>query len=105
MKTKSLSRKDALLTELAGLGGMLRGTLVRTHRKCGRPECACAKGRQHAFCYLSRSAEGGKNKIVYVKPAEEAAFEAGVAAYRRVWEIIEELSRININVIKQRGEK
>jgi hypothetical protein len=105
MKIKSLSRKDALLAELAGLGGIVRGTLVRTHRKCGRRECECAKGRQHAFCYLSRSAEGRKNKIIYVKPAEEAAFDAGVAAYRRAREIIEELSQININVIKQRGEK
>lgn len=103
MKTKSLSRQDALLAELAGLGGMVRGTLVRTHRKCGRHGCECEKGQRHAFCYLSRSSEGSKNKIVYVKPAEETAFESGIAAYRRAREIIEELSHININSIKQQG--
>jgi len=103
MKTKNFSRKDALLAELAGLDGMLRGTLVRTRRKCGRHGCECEKGQQHAFCYLSRSSEGSRNKIVYVKPTEEAAFESGIAAYRRAREIIEELSQININAIKQRA--
>lgn len=95
MRTKSLSRKDALLTELAGLSGMVRGTLVRIHRKCGRHSCECEKGQRHAFCYLSSSSEGSKNKIVYVKPTEEAAFESGIAVYRRAREIIEELSQIN----------
>lgn len=103
MKTKKLSGKDALLSDLAGLGCMVRGTLVRTQRKCGRHGCECEKGQLHPFCYLSRSSEGRRNKIIYVRPAEEASFESGIAAYRRAREIIEELSHININVIKQRG--
>jgi len=33
---------------------------------------------------------------------EEEAFEAGLAAYRRAWAVIEELSAINIDIVKRR---
>ena len=105
MRTKSSDRRAELLSELGGLGGIVRSALVRTRRKCGRPGCACGMGERHRFCYLSRSSCGSKNKIVYVKPSEEAAFESGVAAYRRMWAIVEELSAINIDIIKRRNEK
>lgn len=102
-ETKVLGRKAALLTELATLGETLvRGALVRTRRKCGRPGCECEKGVRHPFCYLSRAVEGRRNKIVYVRPVEEEAFEAGLAAYRRAWAVIEELSAINIDIVKRR---
>ena len=102
-ETDVLRRKADLLAELVTLGETLvRGALVRTRRKCGRPGCACEKGARHPFCYLSRSVEGRRNKIVYVRPVEEKAFEAGLGAYRRAWEVIEELSAINIDIVKRR---
>ncbi len=93
--------REQLLAELCGLGHLVRGTVVDTLRKCGRPDCSCAIGERHPFTYLSTSGKKG-NRIVYVRKAERASFEAGCAAYRRAWEIIETLSALNINSIKQK---
>lgn len=100
---KGNSRRQKLAEELASLCGMVRGSLVRTRKKCGRPGCECANGRLHPFCYLSRSGKGSRNRILYVKPSEQASFEAAVAMYERAWAIIEELSEINIREIKENG--
>ena len=101
MKTKT--RKQMLTEELASLCGMVRGSLVHTLKKCGRPGCECAQGRLHPFCYLSRSGKGARNHIVYVKPSEADAFGKAVAMYNRAWELIEELSELNIKEIKGNG--
>ena len=100
---KGKSKRQKLAEELAGLCYMVRGSLVHTLRKCGRPGCECAKGRLHPFCYLSRSGKGSRNRILYVKPSEQASFENAIAMYERAWAIIEELSEINIREIKENG--
>ena len=89
-----------LLAELCGLGHLVRGTVVDTLRKCGRAGCACENGKKHPFTYFSTSGKKG-NRIVYVRASERRLFEAGCAAYRRAWEIIEALSAVNIQCIKQ----
>ena len=39
--------------------------------------------------------------MTYVKKEEEYAIEAGICAYNRFWEIIDELSALNVAEIKQ----
>ena len=97
----AMEKQRDLAKELVKLCGLVRGSIVHTTRKCGRAQCECAKGKQHPFCYLSRSSAGSKNKIQYVKPSEEKAFERAVAMYERAWSIIEELTELNIKEIKE----
>jgi hypothetical protein len=92
-----------LARELAGLFGMVRGSVVHTKRKCGRSNCECARGKLHPFCYLSRSSPGGRNRILYVKPSELKAFDRAAKMYDRAREIIEELTELNIKEIKKNG--
>jgi hypothetical protein len=99
----AMEKQRDLAKELVKLCGLVRGSIVHTTRKCGRAQCECAKGKQHPFCYLSRSSAGSKNKIQYVKPSEEKAFERAVAMYERAWAIIEELTELNIKEIKENG--
>lgn len=94
-------RQKELARELIKQCGMIRGSVVHTKRKCGRESCKCAQGQLHPFCYLSRSIPGSGNRIVYIKPTEEKAFTQATGMYKRVWEIIEELSELNINAIKE----
>jgi len=102
MKPKERKNKDEIMKELASLGNLIRGSLVRTHRKCGKPNCACAQGKHlHPVSLLSTSVKGGRNKMTYVKKEEEEAIEAGICAYNRVWEIIDALSALNVAEIKQ----
>ncbi len=43
-KIKKIEEKRAiLLAELQRIEYMIRGTFVETHRKCGKPNCWCAK--------------------------------------------------------------
>jgi hypothetical protein len=97
---KHFDRKKELAKELVKLSGLIRGSVVHTHKKCGRSDCECARGVLHPFCYLSRSVPGGRNRIVYVKPEEEERFAAAVRMYDRAWTILDELSELNIKIIK-----
>ena len=105
MKRSDSPRKKELLKELSGLGNLIRGSLVLGHRKCGKPGCACAKGGEgHPYHYLSISTTHARNRIVYVSGAQLKAVEEGVIAYRRAWEILEELSELNLAATKSKGK-
>ena len=95
-------RKQRLMDELAGLGNLIRGSLVRTARKCGKKNCACATGGEgHPVCLLSTSTVKARNKMTYVSKENEEKVSAGVTAYKRAWEIIEELSSLNVASLKK----
>lgn len=101
MKKNDSPEKKALLKELSGLGNLIRGSLVRGTRKCGKKTCACANGGAgHPFNYLSISTTHSRNRLVYVSKANLAVVRKGVAAYRRAWEILEELSTLNLSMLK-----
>jgi len=100
-KTDRLKKKRHLLLEkLAAQDEMIRGSLVKTHKKCGRKGCRCESGELHPHTYLSFSGKGG-NTIVYVRREEEAAFRRGVSACRKARSILEQISRVNIEIIKE----
>jgi len=101
------SRKLELIGELAGLGGMLRGSIVVSTKKCGNKGCECERKniRIHPFQMLTTTTGVGKTKGVYIRKAEMESFRDGLAQYKRVKEIIEELSEINIRLIKARSRE
>ena len=102
MKEELEAKKLALMEELGTLGGMVRGTVVESKRKCTRKTCECQrkKAKMHPFRYLSVAEGVGKTKNVYVKETEMAAFAAAINQYKRLKEIIEELSAVNTKLIK-----
>ena len=104
MKTRDRDRleekKRVLIAEFASLGGLIRGSLVETKKKCGRRECECTKGKLHRHRYLSTGSKG-RNKIVYVGDAEKAAFAAGVQDYEKAWKLICQIGEINVRLIKE----
>ena len=61
-----------LMTELRGLGRilsdrqpMVKGSVYRMERKCGKPNCSCATGKAHGSMVLSWS-EGGRTRLLSV---------------------------------------
>ena len=61
-----------LLSELRGLGPilsdhrpMVKGSVYRMERKCGKPNCRCATGKPHSSMVLSWS-EGGRTRLLSV---------------------------------------
>lgn len=99
-KTESLKRKkQKLFDKLTAHSDMIRGSLVKTQKKCGRAGCRCESGEMHPHTYLSTSGKKG-NTIVYVRPEQEAAFRRGVRDYRNAVSLLDEISRVNIEIIK-----
>ena len=71
--------------------GFVRGSIITMKRVCGNPNCRCAKGQKHVSLYLSRS-EGGRPKMLFIPKHYEAMVKRWIKNYRRVKELMEEIS-------------
>jgi hypothetical protein len=61
---------------------MVRGSFYLLRRKCGKPNCRCARGQLHPAYVLTRS-EAGKDRLYPVPKAERAEVRKWAAEYRR----------------------
>lgn len=92
-------RRGALLRQLRGLGNLMRGSLVTARVKCGSPTCECSQGRKHEKLHLSVNLKR-RTRTAYV--GERRAEEVGALLdeYRRAWRIIEELTEVNLDLLR-----
>jgi hypothetical protein len=98
-------RKATLLRQLAVPPHFLRASYVERFTTCGKPNCACARGRKHGpFYYLASGLVPGQVlKFLLRTPDQQRDGRRGVAAYQALWEGLEELSQINAELLR-RGE-
>jgi len=61
---------------------MVRGSFYLLRRKCGKPNCRCARGQLHPVYVLTRS-EAGKDRLYPVPKAQRAEVRKWAAEYRR----------------------
>jgi len=61
---------------------MIRGSFYLLRRKCGKPNCRCARGELHPVYVLTRS-EAGKDRLYPVPKAQRAEVRKRAAEYRR----------------------
>ena len=92
-------RRDDLLERLRGLGNLMRGSLYTTHVRCGAPRCECVTGEKHAKLHLSVNIQR-RTRTAYV--GERRAEEVGalIAEYHRAWRLIEELTEVNLELLR-----
>ena len=64
---------------------MVQGSLYQLRRKCGKPNCRCARGELHASWVLSRS-ESGKNHLYSVPADQRGRLRPLTREYRR-WQL------------------
>jgi hypothetical protein len=96
-------QRDYLLRELRHLArsNLMRGSLSVVGRTCGRPTCTCiTEGKRHPARYLSTKKEG-RTRLVYVSPGQEAEVEAALRRCRRLLALLDKLTEVNIELIKQ----
>ena len=100
-RRKHLVRKRQKLCDtLSGIStGLIRGSLVRGEKKCGRKGCACNEGKLHRHVVISTQRKG-RSHIVYVPAAIEKQAESSIDAYKETRRLIEEISLINIELFK-----
>ena len=61
---------------------MIQGSFYLLRRKCGKPNCRCARGQLHPAYVLTRS-EAGKDRLYPVPKEQRAEVRKRAAEYRR----------------------
>ena len=89
------------LRKLISGRGVLRGTLVRRERKCGRPNCRCTRGEKHKGMYLVVS-EDGRRRQLHIPKDWEATVVEWVSDYQAIRARLEQLSRLHWDKVVQR---
>ncbi len=98
-RIRLLKRREAAIEQLHALGNLTRGTLCATGVRCGREGCECVTGQKHAQLHLTVRLQG-RTRNVYVGEKRAEEVEALISEYRRAWRIIEELTEVNVELLR-----
>jgi hypothetical protein len=92
------ARERAARSRLAKLlhsSPLLRGSLVRMARACGKPGCKCLQGEKHVSLYLAIR-QGRRRALVYVPRPWEPMIRACVKTWKEADGLIDEVSRAQL---------
>lgn len=91
------------LAQLLSRRGFLRGSLLARRMKCGKANCRCARGEGHESLFLVIS-ENGRTRQLYVPKDWVSRVRLWVEDYHRARELMEEISRIYWDKVRQRQD-
>ena len=95
-------RRNELLAGLPPLTRLLRGSLVESYKRCGRPGCHCADGLGHGpKHYLSVSTTGERPRMTYVRQAERTEAAEFISNFRTVRATLNEICAINSELLRR----
>ena len=96
-------RRELLLRELPPFDAVLRGSLIKRYKRCGKPGCKCAQGPGHGpKYYLSVSRPNARPEMAYVPQAQYARVVEYLGNYRRIRHLLDELCAINRELLRRR---
>src|SRR5271157_2830026 len=97
-------RRRRLVRDLPPIEQLLRGTLVETYKRCGRPNCHCVDGPGHGpKRYLSTIARTGERpRLGYVPNSAYAQVAEFLANFRKLQETLIEICAINAELLRRR---
>jgi hypothetical protein len=97
------ARGRRLAASLERLDATLPGSLVRQGRRCSSSGCRCRRGELHGpYLYLALYS-GGRNRTLYVPAALETIVEEYVGVTQRNDAALEEVARINVELLRRRA--
>ena len=84
----------------------MRGSLVERLRRCGRANCACAQDprRRHGGKFLTVEIHGRRHAL-HVRTEDEPRVQAAIAAYARLWDLINELTACELSDLRRQGRE
>lgn len=91
-------RRGALIARFHIPGAPLPGSLVETRRRCGKPNCHCARGEGHAVWVLTYMA-GGKKRAEHIPREWAEEVRRRVAAGRAYKEAVAEVFAANAELL------
>jgi hypothetical protein len=98
-----LTQRSSLLEELSTLSHLIHGSGFMRFAICSRPTCSCHAGRRHGPRYYLVIHEKGRQRQKYVPNAQVPAAKDGIEQYHRLQEIVDEITRINLALIKEKA--
>jgi len=102
--TEQIKRKLKVLhNKLATIGPVMRGTVVLLGSTCGNPRCKCARGEKHPQYYFSVNI-GKKTKMMYLGKQKRIEAEQYSENYKMLWNIIEEMTLLNLELLKSKSK-
>lgn len=94
-------RRQKLVEQLRELGPVLRASLIERFTQCGKAGCKCMQGHKHGpSYYLTVSYAKGKTRQVYVSKELRPLAEEWVGNYHQAMAVLEEISSINLELIR-----
>jgi hypothetical protein len=98
-------RRRKLVRGLPPIEQVLRGSLIETYKRCGRPNCHCADGPGHGpKRYLSISQPGGRPRRDYVPNNVHLQVAQLIANFRKLREALDEICAINTELLRRRED-
>jgi hypothetical protein len=101
-KRKFILRRKQIVKRLPPLTEVARGSLLKRHRRCGKPNCHCTKSDGHRTWYLTVSFAQGHNEQVTVPDELVPYVRQWIKNYEHWWNGIEEISAINRKLLRKR---
>ena len=100
-QSRLLEERRRAVERLGRMDEVLRASLLERMTQCSKPGCKCMKGEKHGPAYyVTVSYSKGKTRQAYVPKDRKKIAEAWIGNYRRVWEALEEISRINLELLR-----
>jgi len=97
-----LRQRCRLLNQLADLPLLLHGSYLERFSTCSRPNCRCHDGQKHGpRSYLVVYRDQAQRQV-YLPLSQIKAARRGIAQYQRLLKIVDQLTTINIQLL--RGE-
>jgi len=102
---KIMVEKEKVLKTAPALEEVIRGTFREVHLKCMRKKCKCHKAKKyrHGPFYRIGYGKGKTIHTVYVPKEKKARAKKYTDNYNRLWEAIERISELNIQLLKAKN--
>jgi hypothetical protein len=98
---KLIEERKQLLEELSTLEHLLHGSWLERYSTCSRKNCKCHRGELHGPRYYLVVNENGRQKQKYISVGQKEAAMAGVKQGKRMLEIVESVTQINLQLMKE----
>lgn len=97
-----LQKRRKAAKEMPRIQEILRGSIVRVKRYCGKVNCRCQKGFKHGSLYVSQSHQG-QSRLVYIPHRSEKEVRRFIRNYQLLKSVMEKISCINMELATTSG--
>jgi hypothetical protein len=96
------ARYSSLQRQLARIGYICNGTVMRLYRKCGKPGCGCKEDPQmrHGPYYIWTRKENGKTVTRSLSKEHAERCVEYISNSRRMESILEEMKKISTGIVE-----